>query len=429
MCPRLNKLFEERFQMNILMLTESNFPLDTRIRQEADTLVQNGHHVSIIAIKENDQLFFESKNGINIYRVPKIEIFKYGKQAASTKLTFFSKRLKLLKAIVGYGFEYFYFTFICFCLSFFILIKDKFNVIHTHNPPDTLFIIPLFYKIFGIKFVYDHHDLSPDLFLEKYKSKGKIIYRLLLLLERLSCRSANLVIATNESYKKIEIKRCGVKPEDIFVVRNGPKLDELKITEPVQSLKNTKKTILCYIGAINNQDGLDYLLDAFSKIVHKYMMKNIILLIVGDGDYLYKIKELAKELSIDDFIIFTGYVSDRNEINRYLSSADIFVDSAPYSFLNDNSTFIKHMEYMVFQKPVVSFKLKESMFSLGDAGVFVEANDTDKYAKAIINLINDKDMRRKLGESGKKRIKELSWDKVSIPLLQAYKQIDELVKS
>lgn len=411
------------------MLTESNFPLDTRIRQEADTLVQNGHHVSIIAIKENDQLFFESKNGINIYRVPKIEIFKYGKQAASTKLTFFSKRLKLLKAIVGYGFEYFYFTFICFCLSFFILIKDKFNVIHTHNPPDTLFIIPLFYKIFGIKFVYDHHDLSPDLFLEKYKSKGKIIYRLLLLLERLSCRSANLVIATNESYKKIEIKRCGVKPEDIFVVRNGPKLDELKITEPVQSLKNTKKTILCYIGAINNQDGLDYLLDAFSKIVHKYMMKNIILLIVGDGDYLYKIKELAKELSIDDFIIFTGYVSDRNEINRYLSSADIFVDSAPYSFLNDNSTFIKHMEYMVFQKPVVSFKLKESMFSLGDAGVFVEANDTDKYAKAIINLINDKDMRRKLGESGKKRIKELSWDKVSIPLLQAYKQIDELVKS
>ena len=108
------------------MLTESNFPLDTRIRQEANTLVQNGHHVSIIAIKENDQLFFEYKDGIMIYRVPKIEIFKYGKQAISTKLTFFSKRLKLLKAIIGYGFEYFYFTFICFCLSFFILIKDIF---------------------------------------------------------------------------------------------------------------------------------------------------------------------------------------------------------------------------------------------------------------------------------------------------------------
>lgn len=409
--------------MNILMLTESNFPMDIRPRQEARKLMEYGHNVSVIAIKDKAQSYFETVKGVKVYRVPKIELFKKRKQSKLGNLSFFNKILLLVMAILGYGFEYLYFTLTCFLFSFFVLFKDKFDVIHTHNPPDTLFAVASFYKIFGKKFVYDHHDLSPDLFLEKYSSRGTSVYKLLLLLEKFSCQAANLVIATNESYKKIEIERCGVKAKNIYVVRNGPDLNEMKISEPIQAIRSKAKTILCYLGAINIQDGVDCLLDVLSNIVCRCDHKDVCLLIIGDGDYLYKIKELAKEIDLNKYIVFMGYVSDRNKLNKYLSTADIFVDAAPYSFLNDNSTFVKHMEYMIYEKPIVSFTLKESMVSLSDAGVFVSPNDTEEMARVIIELINDEDRAKALGANAKKRARELSWDKVSAPLIEAYEMI------
>ena len=409
--------------MNILMLTESNIPMDSRVLQEAYKLKEHGHRVSVIAIKDIDQTFHEIIKGISVYRIPKIEVFKYGKQAKSIKSSFFRRIFILLKAIIGYGFEYFYFTSACFALSFMLVFKDRFDVIHTHNPPDTLFLIAGFYKIFGKKFVYDHHDLSPELFLEKYGSRGAFTYKLLLLLEKLSCQAANLVIATNESYKKIEIERCGVKAENIYVVRNGPDLTEVKIREPIEAIRSKAKTILCYLGVINIQDGVDYLLDILSKIVFQYDYRDVCLMIIGDGDYLYKIKELAEDLNVNEYVVFTGFISDRNKLNRYLSTADIFVDAAPYSLLNDSSTFIKHMEYMIYEKPVVSFALKESMFSLKNAGVFVKPNDTGEMARVILELIKDEKKKSDLGIKARERVKDLSWDKVSIPLIQAYESL------
>lgn len=406
------------------MLSESNYPNDIRIKQEADLLISKGHNVSVVAIKDLEQSYFETVEGVNVYRVPKIELFKVGKHVKSSKMSFYSRLLTVLKAIIGYGFEYAYFTIACFLLSINIIPSKKIDVIHTHNPPDTLFVVALFYKIlFRKKFVYDHHDLSPDLFIEKYSNKNQIVYRLLRLFEKWSCKSADIIIATNESYKQIEVERCGAKKQNIYVVRNGPDLSEMKISEPIQGIRSKAKTILCYIGAINIQDGVDYLLDVLSKIVFQFNYKDICLLIIGDGDYLFRIKEIAKELVLDQYIAFTGDISDRNQICRYLSTADIFVDAAPFSFLNDNSTFIKHMEYMVFQKPVVSFALKESMFSLKDAGVFVKPNDTEKMAKAILELISDDDRKNKLGINAKERVKDLSWDKVSAPLIQAYENL------
>lgn len=406
--------------MNILMLTESKFPMDTRVRQEAYKLMKFGHRVSIVALKGRGQPHFETIKGIKIYRVPKIELFKRGKQSKFENLQFFDKILLLVKAISGYGFEYLYFTVACFFLSFLVLLKDKFDVIHTHNPPDTLFLVAGFYKLCGKNFVYDHHDLSPELFLEKYGSGKPLIYKSLLLLEKLSCKLADVIIATNQSYKRIEVERSGVNPKKVFIVRYGPDLNEMKITEPISEIKKKGKTVLCYLGVINVQDGVDYLADTFSKIVYEYNKKDICLLIIGDGDYLCKIKELANELNIMEYIIFTDFIYDRNLLNKYLSTADIFVDAAPYSFLNDNSTFIKHMEYMIYEKPVVSFALKESMFSLKDAGVFIPPNDTDKMAKAIIDLVNNSPMRSKLGAVAGERVKQLSWDRISMPLIQAY---------
>jgi len=414
---------KEHRKINSLMLTESNFPLDPRVKQEAFKLVENGHRVSVIAIKDRGQSYCETIKGVKVYRVPKIEIFKYGKQSKVANLPEIRRIIVRLKGMIGYCFEYLYFTVACFFISLFVLLKDRFDVIHTHNPPDTLFVLPLFYKILGKKFIYDHHDLSPELFSEKYGSGKNATYNLLLCLEKISCKIADRIIATNESYKKIEMERCGVKAENIYVVRNGPDLNEMKISEPIQAIRSKAKTILCYLGAINIQDGVDYLLDVLSKIVYRCDHKDVCLLIIGDGDYLFKIRQLANETALNDHIIFTGFVADRQKLNEYLSSADIFVDAASYSLLNDNSTFVKHMEYMVFEKPVVSFALKESMFSLKNAGVFIPPNDTEKMAKAIIELIDDRQLRSKLGAIARRRVKQLSWDKVSIPLIQAYESL------
>ena len=411
--------------MRILMLTESNYPVDIRIKQEAEVLTNNGHSVSVIAIREDEQPSFEEINNVKVYRVPKIELFKTGKQKSSTGKNKINKILIMLQAVLGYCFEYAYFTTACFFLSFYMLFFNRFDVIHTHNPPDTLFVVALFYKfLFRKKFVYDHHDLSPDLFTEKYGDRAKIVFKILLMLEYLSCKSADMVIATNESYKEVEIDRCGVKPEQIFIVRNGPDLNKMKRVEPVESLRKKGKTVLCYIGAINIQDGVQHLILMLSKMVNKYGFKDVLQLIIGDGEYLDEVKKLAKELGVNDYIEYTGLVKDRQEINRLLSSADIFVDAAPSSFLNNRSTFIKHMEYMVFGKPVVSFDLKESMFSLKNAGMFVPSGDVDKMAETIIQLIKDDRKREEMGEYAKQRISKLDWSTVSVPLIELYRKLE-----
>ena len=407
------------------MLTESNFPGDIRVRQEAELLTKKGHHVSVIALCDKGQKFCEEIKAVNVYRVPKIELFsKVGKKPEKTRYRLLTQFMGLFEAIIGYSFEYAYFTTACCFLSVFAIVRHRFEVIHTHNPPDTLFIVALFYKFFfGKKFVYDHHDLSPDLFVEKYSQKSKYIYNLLLLLERISCQSADIVIATNESYKAVEIQRCGVREEKIFVVRNGPNLNEMKSSKPIKKIRDRAKTILCYLGAINVQDGVDYVLDVLAKMIYKFNQKDVLLLVIGDGDHLPRIRELATELEIDDYVAFTGYIFDRQKLSRYLSSVDIFVDAAPYSFLNDKSTFIKHMEYMVYEKPVVSFALKESVFSLQDAGLFVPPNDTDQMAQKIVELMKDPTQCAVLGRNAAKRVKEVSWDRVSKPLIAAYEDI------
>lgn len=411
--------------MNILMLSESDYPLDVRVKQEADLLRRNGYNVSTVAIKGRGQRFHEVIGGVNVYRVPKIELFKQSKQTTSLRQgrPVLGRLLLIIKALLGYGFEYLYFTVACAVLSIWISIRHGFDVIHTHNPPDTLFTVALLHKVFGKKFVYDHHDLSPDLFNEKYKAGGKVIYLLLLLLERWSCRWADIVIATNDSYKQIEIQRCGIAPDKIFVVRNGPDLNKVRRTAPGPGLRERNETLVCYLGAINNQDGLDYLVEAFAHVVNRHQRHDVKLLIVGGGDYLGQVRRLARERDIEPYTIFTGYINDREVVNQYLSAADIFVDSAPYSFLNDNSTFIKHMEYMVYERPVVSFALKESIRSLGPAGIFVQPNDTRAFARVLVDLIDDPEKRETVGKHGRERLMVLSWDRVSLSLLRAYEAL------
>lgn len=407
----------------VLMVAQSNYPHDPRIRQEALKLFESGFRIIFIAQKYAGQKAFETVNGVLVYRLPKIELFNKSKHKISSKTNIINKLLTLVSSILGYGFEFFFFTFASFILSIWINLKYKFHVLHIHNPPDTLVILGAFWKIFRKKFVFDHHDLSPDLYMEKYGSGKNLVYKILLFLEKVSCKCADRVIATNNSYKQIEEERCCINPEKIFVVRNGPDLKRVKKAEPISDLRKKSNTILCYLGSINKQDGVDNVLEVLNTIINVNKYVDIHLIVLGGGDYLENIKKLAEEYHLESHTTFTDWVLDSDLLNRYLSSADIFIDAAYKSFLNDSSTFIKHMEYMVFEKPIISFDLKESVYSLKNAGVIIKSNDIDKMSYEIISLISDEARKKQLGDNALKRVKELSWDVVSLPLLDLYNDI------
>ncbi|MFQ5708106.1 MAG: glycosyltransferase family 4 protein [bacterium] len=400
----------------VLMLVENLFPTDPRVRREASTLVQAGYKVSVIALRRNESKSREIVNGVHVYRIPRIELFKKGVR----KKSWFSKLRYYIGSTIGYAIEYFYFTAGCYFLSFYVLVREGFDVVHVHNPPDTLFLIGAFYKLLGKKFVFDHHDLSPELYLSRFAVRGGLMYRGLLLVEKLCLRAADLVIATNESYKKIIIERGNKKPEQVFVVRNGPDLDRIQLRAPDPGLKKLNKKILGYVGAMNPQDGVDYLLRALQHLVYEMGRKDFYCVIIGSGDSRRSLQALAEELRIREFVWFTGFIPDE-DVLRYLSTADICVDPDPSSPLNDVSTWIKIMEYMALGKPIVSFDLAETRVSAQQAALYAAPNDEKAFARAIVRLMDDPQLRAKMGAFGRKRIEqELAWHHGAKNLLVAY---------
>ena len=402
------------------MLLQNCYPDDTRVRNEAGVLVSAGYKVSVISLKERREKFFEEVGGVRVYRIPKLEFFKKTARGKTTGLRF---ALVKLKSFLGYLLEYGYFTSVCFLLSFVVMIKDGFDVIHAHNPPDTLFLVALPFKLLGKKFIFDHHDLSPELYMSRYSTTSGIPTGLLGLAEWCSLRLADIAIATNETYKKIETQRGGKKPDSIFVVRNGP--DEKRMTPraPNLKLRDMNKSILCYVGCLNPQDGVDYLLRSLFHLQHTFKRNDFHCVIMGTGDSLEDLRKLANDLQLNGSVNLTGYVSDE-ELEANLAAADICVDPDPSSPLNDVSTWIKIMEYMAYGKPIVSFDLQETRVSAQEAALFVPANDELAFAKAIVALMDDPLLRKKKGEAGRKRVEDqLQWSVVSQNLLVAYQTL------
>lgn len=404
----------------ILMIGECEFIEDRRIYPEAKLLAQNNYKISVISLSKKNTKFREIVDGIIIYTIPKITIFEKGIRKPKNK---FLQYINMFKKNIGYIIEYIYFTSACFLLSPLILFKDGFDVIHAHNPPDTLFIIGKLYKLFGKKFVFDHHDLSPELYLSRFGVQNGTMHRALLMVEKLACKTANVVIATNESYKKINMERNKVNAENIFIVRNGPDLERIKLSPPNPRLKAMNKKIFGYIGEINPQDGLDYLLRAIRHLVYDFGRKDFYCVIIGTGDAWADLVKLKSEFQLDDYVWFTNFIPDKDAI-QYLSTADICLDPDPSSPLNDASTWIKIMEYMALGKPIVTFDLKETRITAQDAAIYVPPNNEIEFAKAIIKLMDNPDLRAKMGEYGQKRIREkLAWHHVSKNLLLAYKHL------
>ena len=405
----------------VLMLVENSFPADARVRNEAFTLAKNRFHVSVIALRGATKPPREIVNGVAVYRVPRITLFKKLPDAESSRVRALLRRLQV---VVGYFSEYGYFTLACLLGSFYVAAIDGFDVVHAHNPPDTLFVVGAIHRIFGKKFVFDHHDLSPELYLSRYrKTTDGLVSRSLRLLEKLSLKLADIAIATNESYRAIDIQRHAIDPDKVFVVRNGPDLARVRLVGRDSPLMSMGRTILCYVGAMNPQDGIDYLLRALGHLVHDLKRTDFYCVLIGDGDSREELESQALELGLGEYVRFTGFIPDE-DMMRYLSTADICLDPNPSSPLNDVSTWIKVMEYMALGKPIVSFDLKETRISAGEAALYVTPNDEIAFARAIVQLMDDPAKRSQMGEYGRIRVHdELNWDVTSQNLLRAYRRL------
>jgi glycosyltransferase involved in cell wall biosynthesis len=405
----------------VLMFVENNFPADPRVKNEADMLTAAGYSVTVVGLREEDETGMSKVvDNIQVYSVPRTSLFTKTRKDNPVGL----QRLWLrLIALMGYMWEYAYFTSACFVMSLYVAMKHGFDVIHAHNPPDTLFLVAAAYKPFGKKFVFDHHDLCPELYRSRYKADSGFLTAILGLLERGSLKLADVTIATNESYRAIQIARGKVKPENVFVVRNGPNLRRVAYRTPSKRLREMNRTILCYVGALNPQDGVDYLLRSLRDLLYKLGRKDFYCVIMGSGDSLEDLRALAHDLNLEGYVEVTGRVSDEDLMSN-LSAADICVDPDPSSPLNDVSTWIKIMEYMALGKPIVTYDLKETRWSAQDAALYITPNNELEFAEGIATLMDRPDLRAQMGEFGRQRIdRDLKWDVVGQNLIRAYEAL------
>jgi glycosyltransferase involved in cell wall biosynthesis len=404
----------------VLMWVENQFPQDTRVANEARLLADAGYNVAVIALRKPGQRGREMLDGVKVYRLPTLELFK---KTPSANVSGINLALVKLKSSLGYVVEYCYFTAACLVVSSYIFVRQGFDVMHAHNPPDTLFLVALPFKLLRKKFVFDQHDLCPELYRSRYGAAEGLYTRFLRMFEWCSLKLADIVIATNESYKQIQIKRANKNPRHIFVVRNGPSRMRMTLTAPSVRLKGMNKSILCYIGSLNPQDGVDYLLRSLHHLLHVLKRSDFHCVIMGTGDSLQDLRDLAGRLELNGCVELTGFVSDE-DLQANLAAADICVDPDPSSPLNDVSTWIKIMEYMASAKPIVTFDLKETRFSARDAAIYVKPNNETQFAEAIAHLMDQPELQKEMGVYGRRRVEdELQWARVGKNLLTAYETL------
>ncbi|MBQ0865508.1 glycosyltransferase family 4 protein [Streptomyces sp. RK75] len=294
------------------------------------------------------------------------------------------------------------------------------DVVHACNPPDLLFLPALWLKRRGARFVFDQHDLVPELYLSRFDRGADLLYRAVCALERLTYRAADVVLATNESYRDVALRRGGRRPGDVFVVRSAPDIDRFHAVPPEPELKRGKPHLLCYLGVMGPQDGVDYALRALAKLRDEFKRTDWHAVFVGGGDTFDAMVELSGRLGLTGQVEFTGRVPDADLV-RYLSTADVCLSPDPRNPLNDLSTMNKVLEYMVMGRPIVSFDLKEARVSAGDAAVYASADDEAEFAGLIALLLDDPQRRARMGKIGQERISgQLSWRNSQASLLAAY---------
>jgi len=388
--------------VRVLLLVENNsYPFDFRVRREAQALLKARYQVSVIAPRGAAQPWTENIEGVSVYRFP----------APPGGV-----------GVLSYAFEFGYATLAMLLLTAWVSISKGVDVIHAANPPDTLCVIGILFKLFGKRFVFDQHDLAPETYLSRFEQpRANLIYKILCFMERLSYAAADAVIVTNESYKQVAITRGSKHPDKVFIVRNGPPLTYQSL-EPDPDLVRRANYRIGYIGTIGPQDGVDYWLRAIREMVFTLGRRDFLAIIIGSGDALAGVQALAKELEIEDYVLFTGRLSEF-ESRKHLSAVNVCVQPDPLSPLNDKSTMNKLMEYMALGKPTVAFDLIETRFSAQDAAIYVKPNDELEFAKQVSRLLDNPDECEKMGEIGRNRVANaLAWEYSEPELISAYSE-------
>lgn len=384
--------------LRVLLLVENNaYPADFRVRREALALRSAGHRVTVIAPRDTGQRWRESVDGIEVLRFP----------APPSGRGLFS-----------YAIEFGYASLAMLAMATWVAATRGVDVVHAANPPDTLWIVGAALKLAGVRFVFDQHDLSPELYQARFSRPVENgAYRGLRRLERWSYACADVVITANESYRQVAIARGGKAAERVFVVRNGPPL-AYRPTAPDPALAARARHLVGYIGTIGPQDGLDVLVRAVRHLAS--IRQDFLVLVIGDGDALASVRDLARSLEVEPYMEFTGRLPEA-AARPLLSTVEVCVQPDPSNALNDVSTMNKLMEYMALGKPTVAFDLKETRFSAQDAALYARPNDEIEFAQRVSWLFDHPEAGRTMGELGRRRVEEsLAWEHSTPHLLAAY---------
>ena len=387
---------------SVLIIVENlTVPLDRRVWQEAQTLREAGYTVSVICPKGgNYTASYEILEGIHIFRHP----MPYEADGA-----------------LGYAIEYAWALTWEFALSLKAYFKVGFDVVQACNPPDLIFLVAGFWKyLAGKAFVFDHHDINPELYEAKFGRTG-FFHRLLVRLERWTFNTADVSIATNETFKRIAVERGGMAPERVFIVRSIPDVSRFKRVVPDGALKNGRENLVGYVGIMGTQDGVDLLIEAMSELVNGQGRHDIQCAIVGSGTELANLRRLTSLRGLDDYVTFTGFQSG-NALLASLSAFDVGVIPDPKNTYNDKISMNKVFEYMTLGLPFVQFDLVEGRKIAGNAALYARDNEPADLAACIARLVDDKGLRRALASEGKQRARTLlRWDGERARLLAAYR--------
>jgi glycosyltransferase involved in cell wall biosynthesis len=386
----------------LIIVENSPVPFDPRVWKEARSLQKNGYDVTVLCPRDKGyERGYEFIDGVRVYRHPRTDDGN---------------------SPFGYLMEYSSALFWEFLYSWWIYFRHGFHVIQGCNPPDTIFLVALPFKLLGVKYIFDHHDVNPELYFSKYGKQG-FLYKLLVWLEKLTFRFSDVVMSTNRSYGDLAVARGGLDPADVFIVRNGPDSKTFKAVPPKPALKYNKPFLVGYVGTMSIQEGLDILLDV-ALYIKNSGRNDVHFTCVGGGPGLAGLQKMVQDKHLEDTVNFTGRIPDEQLLD-VLSTADVCVNPDKPCEMNDISTMIKIMEYMSLGKPIVQFDLKEGRFSAQEASLYADnTNQVADFAAKILWLLDNPGERKKMGEVGRKRIEEeLGWEYSVKNLLATYQRV------
>jgi glycosyltransferase involved in cell wall biosynthesis len=375
----------------VLVIDANNpVPRDRRVWLQCRALAADGIRVSVICPGPEPLARYEEIDGVQVHRY---RVSRTSSRAGAYLADYVLSLLRTLR------------------LALRIWRRDRFHMIQACNPPDTYFAVASLFRFAGVRFLFDQHDLSPEIYADRFSPASRSLLWVLTALERMSHRSADHVLTVNESCRELLLSRNPTAPERLTVVRTGPELARLRVCAPIDSLRNGRRYLCAYLGVMGPQDGVHLVLQAAHEIVHGMERDDVHFVLMGDGDEFAELQRLAADLDIEPWLTFTGFADD-DTISRYLSTSDLGLQPDQLTAFTDLCSMVKTIEYMAFGLPVVTFDLKETRRSAAGAAHYVTVETPAAYAKAIVTLLDDPDLRASMSQVATERARaELSWQR------------------